>query len=304
MLDKIDISIIIVNYNTSNLLKKCLTSIYIYTKDVSFEVIVVDNASSDQSLEMVQTYFPTVNLIESKQNLGFGKANNIGIKVSKGDYLFFLNSDTQLTMNSCKIFLDFVRHNQTMKIGCLGGLLLENSALIPPLHPFPSMSGRIKDVMRSYFSRFMKNKKINSSISPNDNEYYDVDYICGADMFVPRTVLDDVGSFDERFFMYYEEADLQKRMSKRGYRRIFVKKSVIIHESGASFGVKSRISNPRRLYDTESMFIYFFKHHSYPVCYFFQILYLCIISPCFFSYKYTKRENIDFFKILVKKYKK
>ena len=102
-----DVSIIIVNYNTKKLIKNCINSIYKHTKDVDFEIIVSDNGSVDGSVEMIKSEFPNVILIENNANLGFGAANNRGLKIAKGKYIFYLNSDTVLLNNAVKYFFDY-----------------------------------------------------------------------------------------------------------------------------------------------------------------------------------------------------
>ena len=102
-----DVSIIIVSYNTKSLIKNCINSIYKYTKDISFEIIVSDNGSIDGSVEMIKRDFPSVILIENNENLGFGAANNKGLALAKGKYILYLNSDTILLNNSVKFFYDY-----------------------------------------------------------------------------------------------------------------------------------------------------------------------------------------------------
>src|SRR5690348_12526562 len=133
-----NVSIIIVNYNTKDLLSNCIGSIYSNTKDVDFEIIIVDNASIDGSQELIKEKFPEVVLIESEVNLGFGKANNLGAEFAKGDYLFLLNSDTILQNNAVFYFLDFYKKNNNLNIGCLGGMLVdENGEIIHSAEQFP-----------------------------------------------------------------------------------------------------------------------------------------------------------------------
>ena len=114
------VSIIIINYNTKLLTLDCLKSIYQHTKDIDFEVIVVDNASSDGSAEAIRESFPIVKVIEPNENLGFGRANNLGAKYAKGEYLFLLNSDTLLIENSIKKLYDFyIENEEKLHIGVL-----------------------------------------------------------------------------------------------------------------------------------------------------------------------------------------
>ncbi len=301
-----DVSILIVNYNTKQLLKECLISIYQHTKEISFEIILIDNASTDGSQVMIKKYFPQVNFIESKKNLGFGRANNLGINIAKGEYLFFLNPDTCLIMNSIKMFFNFALKYKHKNIGCIGGWLNENNRLIAPILDFPTMKAVVQNIVNYYFKALFKTNltDLNLKIRNKEDEYFDVDYICGADMFIPSNILQKVGNFDEQFFMYYEETDLQKRMQKQNLRRIVVNQSIILHKSGASWGGKKTKSNKRRIIDTESMFKYFYKHNSYIKVFCFRIIYFLIILPTFLTFKYSLKENILFLHTLIKNYSK
>ncbi len=141
------VSIIIVNYNTKELIKNCINSIYENTKDIDFEIIVSDNGSTDGSVEMLKNDFPNVILIENNANLGFGKANNNGLKVAKGEYIFYLNSDTVLLNNAVKMFYDYWEQNlQKDKIGALGANLLNEKLKITHSgEDFPSKKKIFKD---------------------------------------------------------------------------------------------------------------------------------------------------------------
>ena len=126
-----DVSIIIVNYNTCEITKNCLTSIYEKTKEINFEIIVSDNGSKDGSIEMIRTEFPEVSLIENNANLGFGTANNRALAVAKGKYVFYLNSDTILLNNAVKIFFDHWENAVDKDtIGALGANLLDTQGHI------------------------------------------------------------------------------------------------------------------------------------------------------------------------------
>jgi GT2 family glycosyltransferase len=121
-----DVSIIIVNYNTKELIHNCLASIYEQTKDISFEVIISDNGSTDGSVEMVKNEFPYVKLVANNENIGFGAANNRALKIANGKYIFYLNSDTVLLNNAVKIFFDYWENTEEKeKIGALGTNLID-----------------------------------------------------------------------------------------------------------------------------------------------------------------------------------
>ena len=121
------LSIIIVNYNTRDFLKTCLNSIFEQTHDIEYEIIVSDNGSTDGSLEMLAKDFPTVHVIANGQNLGFGAANNRGLDIAKGKYIFYLNSDTILLNNAPKLFYDYFEAHSNEKLGAIGGMLLDSN---------------------------------------------------------------------------------------------------------------------------------------------------------------------------------
>ena len=114
------VSIIIVSFNTCELLRNCLKSIYDKTKNLDFEIIVSDNGSKDGSIEMIKSEFPKVIVLENNANLGFGTANNRGLKVAKGEFIFYLNSDTLLQNNAVKIFYDYWKEHESESLGALG----------------------------------------------------------------------------------------------------------------------------------------------------------------------------------------
>lgn len=228
-----DVSIIIVNYNTKKLLFDCLTSLYDKTFNISFEVIVSDNGSQDGSIEMIQNYFPKVILIQNNDNLGFGAANNRGLIRATGKYIFYLNSDTILLNNAVKLFFDYFETYDD-KIGALGcNLLSPDGKNVISYANFPVDKNEYKYLIKCFFSslglkrlfyRFKKSRSISKYIGP-------VDYIIGADLFVRNN---EDAKFDERFFMYYEETDLQLNMEKKGLKRIIIEGPQIIHLEGGS----------------------------------------------------------------------
>lgn len=242
----LDVSVIIVNYNTLFLLKNCIQSIYEHTTGISFEIIVSDNGSIDGSIEMLKTAFPEVIIIENKKNIGFGAANNRGLDVARGKYIFYLNSDTVLLNNAIKIFFNYWEFSEDKSnIGALGCNLLDANGLISRsfadfCRPVPLIKSllwqnvcSLVDVFRRFFHIIKKKVGTNISIS-----YFagPVEFICGADLFILNTVY---ARFDERFFMYSEEADLQYQLFVLGLSRILIDGPKIIH-----FGQKSESSYP------------------------------------------------------------
>jgi GT2 family glycosyltransferase len=229
-----DVSVIIVNYNTKQLTINCINSVFEKTTGVSFEVILIDNASSDGSADYFRKDQRIV-FIEGKENHGFGRANNMGMDVAKGKYLFLLNSDTILLNNAVFHLYVFAESKQDLKIGVLGTVLLdENWKESPSFGQFPSM----KSIFDNLFRRLKQGQGYENKIFKQVAAYgfAKVDYISGADLFIPKTIIDQIGGFDPEIFMFYEETDLQKRIANAGYARIIMNSREIIHLVGGSFG--------------------------------------------------------------------
>jgi GT2 family glycosyltransferase len=244
-----DVSIIIVNFNTRDLTAQCIESVYENTKDIHFEIILVDNASSDDSRD----YFARdtrIVFIQSEENLGFGRGNNLGMRYAKGKYFFLLNSDTIVLNNIIKDLFDFAESNPQLKIGALGTLLLDKQ------HRVVRSFGRFLSG-----SFFLYQDKLYQRILIQRNtelKFFEVECVLGAALFVSREVVSNVGTFDPKFFMYYEENDWEKRMSKAGYSNYILNKSGIIHLDGASFS--NKLSKYKYSLVQESRWIYAKKH--------------------------------------------
>ena len=251
-----DVSIIIVNYNTKDLTMQCIDSVIEKTTDVKYEIILVDNASVDGSKELFEND-DRITYYYNNENSGFGKANNIGFEIAKGKYLFLLNSDTLLLNNAVKMFFDYAESNQYN--GALGSYLLDQEEnIIHSYGEFITAGG----ILKKSLPRIGKKFKYNEVVCSGD--YIDVDYITGADLFLPKSAIDRVGGFDPIFFMYCEEVDLQYRMKKEGYSRRVIKGPRIIHLEGASATTKKKkkkAGNASPLFD--SRFKYLKKHNPY-----------------------------------------
>ncbi len=237
-----DVSIIIVSHNTKELTRACLRSVYERTKGVEFEVIAVDNASTDGSARMIKEEFPKVLLLQNKDNLGFGAANNRALAKAKGKYLFYLNSDTVLLNDAAKTFFDYWEKNgDRQNLGALGANLLDaDGNIIHSYGRFLDFGTELKNCARAVVSSYaytilsLFSKRFPPKIPPEKpHEFYEgeVDYINGADLFVKN---DSYAAFDERFFLYCEETDLQLKMAKAGKRRLIIDGPKIIHFAGGS----------------------------------------------------------------------
>lgn len=246
------VSIIIVNYNTLELTKNTIESVLEKTQKITYEIILVDNNSSDGSRKFFSSeyYSKEIKFIQSEVNLGFGKANNLGINLAKGKYIFLLNSDTLLINNSIKILYDFMEENKDVGI-CGGNLYDENQKPAHSYNVIPKWWFDIYEVYKKIYLKIFK-KRLDYNYT---NKPRKVGYITGADMFIRKSVLDEVGSFDPDFFMYFEETELSSRIRKAGYFIYSVSEAKIVHLEGKSFTFKET----RFKMMTESKYKYFKK---------------------------------------------
>lgn len=242
-----NVSIIIVNYRTPVLTQACVDSIYSHTKSVDFEVIVVDNYSGDDSVEQLEKD-KRIKLIKSSTNGGFGYGNNLGMKIAQGKYFFLLNSDTLLVNNAIKEFYDYAEsHDPKTLYGCY--LIGDDGTYRGSFHYFPALT--ISSFLRRLFHK--------QDYTPDYTDR-EVECICGADMFIPRSAIEECGGFDENIFLYGEEGELQLRMAKAGYKRMLLSSPKIIHLEGKSL----EQSETKRKIKLKSHFYVLKKYMCYP----------------------------------------
>ena len=301
-----DVSIIIVNYNTCTLTRNCLKSVFEQTKDIDFEVIVSDNGSKDGSIEMIKTEFPQVILVENNANLGFGAANNRGLKIAKGKYIFYLNSDTVLLNNAVKYFYNYWENSPEKDIiGALGGNLLdEQNNVIHSfdkfLHPWEEIWLFIKKMLSIRVKLFCDLLKINYQKFRKEKIKYfeqkgEVDFIIGADLFVKNN---ESAFYDERYFLYYEETDLQYHLMKKGLKRIIISEPKTIHlcgQSGESSNKENYVSFGKIQFDLSR--IKFIKYNISKFCagILKVLLYIHWMTPYFVAK--TKKYRKEIWKI-------
>lgn len=247
-----DISVIIVNYHSAEMVIDCINSIYAQTEGLRYEIIVVDNASGDGSVEKLQEAFgEKIMLISSVENLGFGKANNLGAKKAAGKYLFLLNPDTILANNAMKILYDYMEAYPN--VGVAGGNLLSSDGMPTPSFCREFDNLRLEKSRASWGSllgaRIGAKLHIGQNLPMAEFNHTDrpekVAYIFGADMVMPRVLFEQVGGFDPDFFMYAEEEELTWRIHSLGYDVMSVPQAKIIHLEGATLNA-SHIFNPRQ----------------------------------------------------------
>lgn len=261
-----NVSIIIVNYNTKQLLVDCLETVYDKTKDISFEIIVVDNASVDGSEAYIKDRYPEVVWINSGSNLGFGRANNLGATYASGKYLFLLNSDTLLKNNAVKLFYEYAENHGNSRVGAIGSWLLDREEKSNNSYGFfPDTRNEIN---------YLLGRCYRPSVEDMTSEQ-EVDYITGADLFISKQLFDSLGGFDDNIFMYYEETDLQYRMSKLGLKRIVIPGPRIIHLEGGSFENKGLTY--RRFVMAQHSYNYYLTKHYSGLKYIYNKVMLCLI---------------------------
>jgi GT2 family glycosyltransferase/peptidoglycan/xylan/chitin deacetylase (PgdA/CDA1 family) len=230
----IDLSVIIVSWNARKHLINCLESIRSTAGDLSIEVIVVDNNSSDDSCAMVSKNFPEVQLIETERNLGFAKGNNLGIKESKGRYLALINSDVILKPECFQRLIAFME--QQPKVGIVGpGITYLDGAFQPSCRRLPSLSADLFQALG--FDRILSSSKWfpGSHMTPREHEtQQSVEVLVGCFWLVRREALEEVGGLDERFFFYGEDNDWCKRFGDMGWLKMHYREAEAIHVGGAS----------------------------------------------------------------------
>lgn len=226
--EDIDVSVLIVNYNTEDVLADCLKSVYEKTSGINFEIIVVDNNSRKGSLDAIQKDFPSINVLLLENNLGFGQANNEGAKIARGTYLFILNPDTLLIDNPIEVLFDYMQKNRD--VGICGGNMYK-------IDMSPASSYYDVDFLcLEYRIVFNQKRTVGFNLSGKPK---DVNVIVGADLFISKDLFNNFGGFDPDFFMYFEEVELCWRVQKMGYRIVSVPEAEIIHLQGSSAENKS-----------------------------------------------------------------
>lgn len=225
------LSIIIVNYNVTDFLDRCLASIERYISEVDYEVIVIDNQSSDISWKSLISKYPSVLFIPNEKNEGFSKANNKAIKQAKGEYLLLLNPDTELEQDGMKDVLDFVdRHSD---FGCLGVRMHDAEGEF-----LPESKRSVPDMFNSFEKLFVnlrsKNEKSYYRDDVGEYDTAEVEVITGAFFLVRRDVYNEIGGLDESYFMYGEDIDICYTLIRKGCRNFYYGAYSILHHKGES----------------------------------------------------------------------
>ena len=240
-----DVSVIIVNYHTSELVTDCLRSLYAQCRGVELEVIVVDNASEPGLQRKFDALFTGlgVKCLQLDENVGFGRANNAGAETATGRNLFFLNPDTILVNDAVSILSGYLdSHPDT---GAVGGNLYdqEMNPMLSFRRRYPGIRWELNELLHNWPDRlrYGDNRRFNHTGQPMQ-----VAYITGADLMMPASLFHGIGGFSPDFFMYYEETDLCRRISRAGYRIMSIPEARIQHLEGGSFSPDPEAIQARR----------------------------------------------------------
>lgn len=233
-MDHVDLSIVIVNWNTKKILYDCLNSVYSATKEIKFEIIVIDNASNDGSVEMVKSEFPDVRLITNFENRGFAAANNQGMSIAKGRYILLLNSDTIVSDQAINKVMAFADSHKDVGIaGCR--VLNPDKSLQLTCFKFPSVLNMLLSCSYLYkifpHNKFFGRERMTWWLRDDIRQ---VDVVTGCFMLARHKAIDEIGLMDEKYFMYGEETDWCYRFKKAGWKVMFTPDAQIIHLGGQS----------------------------------------------------------------------
>jgi len=277
-----ELSIIIVNWNTRDLLRDCLNSVYAETEATSFEVLVVDNASSDGSAEMAKREFRQVRLVENEENLGFARANNQAIRQSRGSYVLLLNPDTVVLSGALDRMVSFMRAHPD--VDASGPMILNPGG---SLHP-PTRDNRyafdycakflLAECLLTYLPRLLVRKLGRSerySAQPRR-----VSMVPGSCMMMTRTALNKVGLLDEQYFLFCEETDWFYRLRQQGGKTYFIPEAQIIHYVSQA----ARQTDTALKYCYRSRHLFMKKHNTKLHAYFFRVMVAidCFAAMCAF----------------------
>ncbi len=249
-----DLSICVAGYNSKAFLEQCFDSIYNSEKDsnLTFEIIFIDDASRDASLDYVRQKFPQIITIQNEFNQGFARTNNKGIALSKGRYVLLLNADTVTKSGALSALVNFM--DEHPEVGAAGPQLLNpDNSLQPSGRSFPKLGTLLSAMFKKGQQQYLTAGRDYSKVTR-------IDEVSGAAIIVRREVLEQIGGLDKRIFLYYEDVDWCYRIWQAGWQIYYVPQSQIIHYGGQS---TAQIGLRMQLEDTWSTYYYFRKHHGW-----------------------------------------
>lgn len=255
------LSIIIINWNVGELLKKCLESIFKYAKNIDCQLIIIDNNSRDGSqklLSELKILNDKVEIILNKKNLGFARAVNMGLRRAQGEYILLLNPDTQIKEGTLEKSLEFMDNYR--QAGIMGGKIINpDGSLQPSVRKFPSFLSQVFILLKLH--HFFKNSFVQKylAVSFDYQKTQEVDQVMGAFFLIRRQILEIIGYFDDHFFVWFEEVDFCRRAKNANWKVFYYPEAEIIHLGGASFSQKTSIRNQ---WQFNKSLLYYFKKHS------------------------------------------
>ncbi|MFQ3675845.1 MAG: glycosyltransferase family 2 protein [Endomicrobiia bacterium] len=285
----IDLSITIVNYNTKDLLSQCIKSIYHNTKEISYEIIVVDNASSDGSVEMLKKEFPEVIVIANNKNLFFTRAHNQALRIANGRYLMILNSDTVILERAFDKMIKFMDEHPECG-ACVPKLLNPDMTLQRSSDRLPTFTYGLFEVLllnTLFPNNSVKRYRIYSEWDRNSTMA--VDSVGGSCMMVRREVIEKIGLLDENFLAYWEEIDWCKRILEAGYKIYYLHTAQIIHCWQVSMNKLGKEKKEKIFYN--SMLYYYKKHFGMLTYWIFRSI---LVFSMFFLYIFRKIKMLIF----------
>lgn len=272
-----ELSILIPTLNASVLLKDCLASIERFTSHIAFEVIVADNASSDDTLEMLARDYPSIQVIKNESNEGFTKPANQLLQAAQGEFLVLLNPDTLLTEDVFGPQIQWLRANTQVGIA-IPKVLNADGGFQRQCKRGDARPAAVFGYFLGLGKLFPKNRALNSYLMPwvGENEIAEVDAVSGSCMIIRRATWQDVGDFDERFFAYQEDSDYCIRARQKGWKVMYLPISAIIHYAGQG----GSLAKPfRSIWEWHrSYFILYKKHFAKDYCFLFNWFYYFVMA--------------------------
>jgi GT2 family glycosyltransferase len=253
------VSVIIVNYNTEDHLKECLKSIIYFTKNIQYEIVVVDNNSGNRNIERFPQLFPQVKFYFRNINDGFGAGCNFGAKRASGKYFIFVNPDIVLDSNCIFLLFDFMEKNKN--VGACTPLLKDfNGELTYIYNNFPGINWEIKEA--TGIGAGVKISKLLAGIKTGSKVSIEVDWVTGAFLMIRSKLFHQVNGYDEDFFLYYEDTDLQYRIRKLGYKIMCLPSTEVKHFINSS--IRSTEGENVFFFNiNRSKLIYMYKHFNF-----------------------------------------
>ncbi|MZH05862.1 MAG: glycosyltransferase family 2 protein [Nitrospinae bacterium] len=256
---KVDLSCIIVNYNSSKQLQNCLESIYKTIHGIDFEVIVVDNSEDDPGWQGLREAFPQAKFISNTSNVGFSKANNQAAKLAQGEALIFINPDTILSDQAINSMQSYILSNS--EVGALGPKVVDpDGSLQYSCRRFPTIWTGLFNRYSILTRLFPKNRFTSQylMLDFDHNEILPVDWLSGCCLMVPKKVFEEIGGFDENYFLFNEDIDLGRMINETGKKVIYFPQAIVNHQvSTSNSKTSARVIVKRHL----GMMHYFKKHH-------------------------------------------